>query len=466
MKMPNPAHWSIRWQIAALLIATQVLAHVVTAIAINLAAARSGGEAELVLNLSEPMLTALRMTDSVDVPDATGRFAALTTIDDRFHMTDRAPMSAAETKRGANDALQRALVQSLPALWQNRIVIQAIDGGAASFDSFTVAARLWDENWLVFTPRGNTLVENVPKLIAFLGLLFFALPLMLLSVWSGVVLVAPITALAKGAEQFAQDMSSPPLVEDGPVEVRMAKHAFNQMRLRIQKLLSDRSQTLASIGHDMRTPLTRLRLRLEMLELEPDTAALAIEDDIARLERMIDDALDFLRAENRPLVLAQVDLAVMAKTVADDYADRGHAIAYQGPPRLVFRCDADLIRRILDNVVGNAAKFAENVQVILMVDPMGAATIEVRDDGPGIPLDHRDKVLQPFTRIEAVRAGTAQNAEGFGLGLAIARDLTERHGGTLTLAENQQSGLLVTISLPKRYAGEDGMAANAGSDDF
>jgi signal transduction histidine kinase len=460
MNLPNPARWSIRWQIAALLIVMQVLAHVVTAITINLSASRNGGETELILSLSEPMLTALRMTDNDDIGDIHRRFADLAALDDRFVLADRLPVP---TGRTAGDPLQRAVVQSVPPFWQDRVVIYAADGGPASFQSFMIAARLWDDGWLVFAPHRNTLVENVPKLIAFLGLLFFALPLMLMSVWSGVALAAPITALAKGAERFAQDISSPPLHEDGPVEVRKAKHAFNQMRLRIQKLMSDRSQTLASIGHDMRTPLTRLRLRLEMLEQEPATAALAMQDDIAQLERMIDDALDFLRAESRPLVLAQVDLAVLVKTVADSYADQGHVIAYQGPSRLVFRCDADLVRRILDNVVGNAAKFADEARVILIAHETGAATIEVRDNGPGIPLDHRDKVLEPFTRIEAVRAGTAQNAQGFGLGLAIARDLTERHGGALTLAENPPSGLLVTISLPKRRPDDDDMAAKRGS---
>ena len=367
MKLPNPARWSIRWQIAALLIATQLLAHLVTAITVNRAAARNGGETQLFLNLSEPMLTALRMSNSRDTADVRRRFVELSALDGRFVLTERLPI---QTGQSANPVLQRAVVRAVPTLWQDQVTIYVAEGGAASFQSFTIAAGLGDGGWLVFAPTRNTLVENVPKLIAFLGLLFFGLPLMLLSVWSGVALVALITALAKGAERFAQDSASPPLPEEGPVEVRRARYAFNQMRLRIQKLLSDRSQTLASIGHDMRTPLTRLRLRLEMLDLHPNTAAREVEADIAR-----------------------------------------------------------------------------------------GASIELPDDGPGIPLDHRDKVLEPFTRIEAVRAGTAQNAQGFGLGLAIARDLTKRHGGVLTLADNQPCGLLVTIALPKQPVDENGLPA-------
>jgi signal transduction histidine kinase len=463
MKISHPAGWSIRWQIASLLIITQILAHLVTAITINLSVARNGSDNELIMNESEPMLTALRMTGISDGAAGMRELANLPGIDDRFVLSDRLPTPIGNRATDGTDSLQRALVQSVPPMWQDRVVIYAADGAPASLQSFMVAARLPAGNWLVYTPDENTLIESVPKLIAILGILFFALPLMLMSVWSGVALVAPIAALAEGAERFARDTSSAPLPEDGAVEVRKAKHAFNQMQLRIQKLMSDRSQTLASIGHDMRTPLTRLRLRMELMEQEPASVALAIEDDIARLERMIDDALDFLRTEHRPLALAQVDLAVLARTVVDDYADRDHAIEYRGPARLTFRCDADLVRRILDNVVGNAAKFANATQVILMPHAAGGASIEVRDDGPGIPLDHREKVLEPFTRIEAVRAGTAQDAQGFGLGLAIARDLTERHGGTLTLAENQPSGLLVTISLPEQRADQEVMVVKRGA---
>lgn len=454
MKLPDPARWSIRWQIAALLIVTQVLAHLVTAAAINLLAARTGGEATLIIGQSEPMLTALRMTDRQDIPGWRQQFTHLAAVDARFSISDRAPAGLTAASREANAVLQQTLARSLPAHWQNRLVVQSQEGGLARIDSILLAAPLWEGQWLIYLPNRNGLIESVPWLVGLLGLLFFAIPLMLLSVWSGAVLAKPITDLAQGVERFAQDVETPPLPEDGPIEVRKAKHAFNRMRQRIQKLLLDRSQTLASIGHDMRTPLTRLRLRLEILELEPSVTTQAIEDDIAQLERMIDDALDFLRAEKQPLVLAQVDLAVLARTVADDYADRGHAVTYQGPARLAFQCDSDLLRRVLDNVVGNATKFATSAQVILVPQRSGACRLEVRDDGPGIPLDHRDKVLEPFTRIEAVRAGTAQKAQGFGLGLAIARDLTERHGGTLTLAENQPSGLLVIVDLPAQSGGK------------
>ncbi len=456
----NPAGWSIRWQIAALLIVTQIVAHVISVVTISTFSTRRGGEAELVVNLSEPFLTALRLTAG-DPAEAAPHLAALPGMDDRFAVTDRLPSVPTDAAGWDDSAVHRAVFAELPARWRDHVMFYAADDGAVTYRNFRLALRLPQGHWLVYGPRGDTLVEAVPQLVGLLGLLFFALPLMLLAVWSGLVLTRPITALAAGAEAFARDTATPPLREDGPVEVRKAKRAFNQMRIRIRKLLSDRSQTLASIGHDMRTPLTRLRLRLEMLE--PGPATEKINEDVTTLERMIDDALEFLRSENQPVVLTQVDLAVLVRTVADDYADRGHGVVYQGPARLVFRCDVDLVRRILDNVVGNAAKYAKAAEVTLQAGTSGAVRIAVRDNGPGIPPDHREKVLEPFARIAAVRAGTAQTAPGFGLGLAIARDLTERLGGRLTLGDNVPSGLLVTICLPLRLADGAATAVTGGT---
>jgi signal transduction histidine kinase len=449
MVTPNPTRWPIRWQIAALLIVTQVLAHVVTVTMIDLSTTRNGGgRIELAVAVSEPMLTALRMSGPTE-----GRLAfdALIASDGRFRYTDALPAGAARSETALDVALDAALVKALPPAWQSRVqAFNTKNGGIASLfprSAFALGAELPDGEWLIFEPRRDSFLQNVPRTIALLGLLILGSTLMFLSVWAGAVLVSPIADLARGAERFAGETEATELAERGPVEVRQATHAFNVMRQRIHKLMSDRSQTLASIGHDMRTPLTRLRLRLELLEQSPATEA--IEKDVAALERMIDDALSFLRSENRPLKMELLDLAVLTKTVADEFADQGHLIAYQGPQRLAVLCDHDLIRRVLENVIGNAAKFATEAQVALSGQRNDAVRIEVRDDGPGIPLDHRDKVLEPFTRVEAVRSGSTRKSEGFGLGLAIARDLVERHGGTLLLTDNQPKGLVVILTLPR-----------------
>ncbi|MGL5008655.1 MAG: HAMP domain-containing sensor histidine kinase, partial [Paracoccaceae bacterium] len=410
-----------------------------------------GGRSALAITASEPILTALRMGELGDPGRMRDRLATLIAMDDRFRLEPNMPAGVASAERAIDRVFQVALINALPSYWQDRVrVLNTGDGGLSSMlpmSDFAVAAQLPTGEWLVFEPRSDSFVQRVPRTVVLLGLFILALTLMFLAVWAGSALVAPISDLARGAERFAGNADAADLPERGPVEVRSATIAFNKMRQRIRKLISDRSQTLASIGHDMRTPLTRLQLRLELLDESP--ARSAIEADVKVLGRMIDDALGFLRSESRPLSYDFVDIAVLAKTVTDEFADQGHRIEYRGPQRLAANCDHDLVRRVLENVIGNAVKFAGEVHVVVSDQKPDAVLIEVRDDGPGIPLDHREKVLEPFTRVEAVRSGTAQKSEGFGLGLAIARDLMERHGGTLGLTDNLPKGLSVILTLPK-----------------
>jgi signal transduction histidine kinase len=455
MKRLNPLQWPIRWQIVGLLLVTQVLAQIVTIMTIDMATARSGGgRADLAISVSEPFLTALRLTSVQGNPGSTERLEALTRLDDRFRLQTMSPVAGTEP---FDPEVQEAIEATLPIGWQGRIVIYPLNSswlrGMLPVRPFALAAPLGDGTWFIFEARSETFAQNMPRAVVLAGLLILALPLAFLSVWAGVFLVSPIAALARGAERFSTDIEAPALAETGAVEVRRATHAFNMMRLKIRKLLSDRSQTLASIGHDMRTPLTRLRLRVELLE--PSETVGAIESDIASLERMIDDALGFLRTENLPLRIDQADVAILAKIVVEDYAGRGRDVSYDGPAHLVMLCDHDLLRRALDNIVGNSAKFAKTASLKLGAEGGTHVIFEVRDDGPGIPLDHREKVLEPFMRIEAVRSGIAQNGQGFGLGLAIARDLVERHGGTLTLQDNHPRGLVVRLVLPMTTAAEE-----------
>jgi signal transduction histidine kinase len=448
----DPRRAPLRWQIAALIVMTQIIAQVLTIIAVNAIASGTGnGPRDIVVSLAEPMLTALRMSDT----SSATAFAALLSADPRFTLLESLD-EIAPVRAGVIDReMAMDIVSAAPERWRSSLMVfprRSGGTGAMSLGEFAVAARLQSGQVLVFAPDGSELIGSVPFIVTLMGLLVLALPLAFLSVWAGTTLVAPIGRLARGAEAFAKDFHAPAIAETGPSEVRHATRAFNAMRVRIRKLVADRGQTVAAIGHDMRTPLTRLRLRLDLQD-DPELSA-RFRHDLDVLERMIDDALEFLRSENAPMRLAPVDLAGLAKDIVAETEPQRVRVTYDGPDSLAFVCDADKVMRILRNVAENAAKFGRSeARVALAPAPDGGVVITVTDDGPGIPLDHRERVLEPFSRLEAVRAGETGQNQGFGLGLAIARDLVERHGGTLGLMDAEPQGLCVTISLP-RQAGD------------
>lgn len=444
----DPRNWSVRWQIVALIVATQLMAHIGTTLTIELATRQSGGTStDLALTVSEPFLTALRMT-SPAAPDEAG-FAALTRADDRFFLLDHSPLKSAPADDAPSEVLRDRLTKAAPEGWRDRMMIYAATQNAvqSSFpvQEYALAARLDGGRWLVFEPRATPFLERVPQVMALLGISILALPIMFFAIWAGAAIMAPVAALAQGAERFAFDIEADDLPEVGPFEIRRATAAFNRMRARIRKLVAERSQALASIGHDMRTPLTRLRLRLELLTQNETTEA--ISRDLSGLQRMIDDALSYLRAESQTLRREPTDIGALTATLVDSHADLGAMISCFISSRVVVNCDRDLIRRALDNIIGNATKFAPDTWVLVSAEDEGAEII-VRDNGPGIPEAQRALVLEPFTRLDAIHRGIRTQSEGFGLGLTIARDLVQRHGGTLTLGDNDPHGLTVRIWLP------------------
>lgn len=442
----------IRLQIASLLVVTQILAHLLTFGVINLSL--SGAQdrhTEFAKTLVEPLIVALRLASPDEARESQVMFAKLAAADSRFSLLTSPPRATSGSRDFVDPVLEHAFRSLLPSNWKDSVAISSTGSsswrwpGSPGID-FVALVRVADGVWLSYAAGQNLLLRTVPLIVLVPGVLLLALPLMLLSIWAGSSLVAPITALALGSERFAADIECPPIPETGPEEVRRASAAFNAMRIRIQKLINSRSQTLASIGHDMRTPLTRLRLRLEALDL--GESASAAEKDIRILERMIDDALIFLRSEQHPLTLGAMDVAVLTQTIADDFTDQGHRVRYDGPLHFRLICDHDHVRRVLENIIGNAVKYADDTLVRLTSDDDGSVTICVADTGPGIAPEHREHVLEPFSRIESVRAGGPSAGSSFGLGLAIARDLVTRHGGFLRLEQNLPEGLLVTIHLP------------------
>lgn len=308
-----------------------------------------------------------------------------------------------------------------------------------------IALRFADGGWLNLTLR-------LPKprpwhsdrfLVAFVAMSFAAA---LLILWAMRRLTRPVRDLAAAAERLGRDVNAPALPETGPREVAKAAAAFNGMASNIRRFVADRTQMLAAISHDLRTPITRLRLRAEFLEDEEQQRRMLA--DLAEMEAMIAATLAFARDDAAAEPATAVDLAALARTVLDEAADAtpelAERIAYAGPEHVVVSLRPLSMKRALGNLVANALKYGGAARLAL--DPRGAgALLTIEDDGPGVPESALEEVFQPFRRIEGSRN---RETGGTGLGLTIARSILRAHGGEVTLHNRDGGGLRVVATLP------------------
>ncbi|MGH7056928.1 MAG: ATP-binding protein [Acetobacteraceae bacterium] len=252
--------------------------------------------------------------------------------------------------------------------------------------------------------------------------------------------VRAIRRLAAAAEAFGMGRDRGPIKPEGAAEVRRAGSAFNRMRERVRRFMAQRTELLAGVSHDLRTPLTRLRLALAMLpndrDLAPDVAAMT--SDTEEMERMIEDYLAFARGEGAEQVRL-VDLSRMLEEVAAGARRAGANVTLEAPAGLVLPLRPDAVRRAITNLVDNARRHAR--RVALAAVPQGGRSVQVTvdDDGPGIPPGNRESVFRPFQ---------SEAAGGTGLGLAIARDIVRAHGGEIRLEQSPLGGLRARIRLP------------------
>ncbi|WP_291296656.1 ATP-binding protein [Elioraea sp.] len=263
--------------------------------------------------------------------------------------------------------------------------------------------------------------------------------------------VKPIRRLAAAAEAFGKGQDIAPIKPEGAAEVRQAAVAFNRMRERIARFLGQRTEMLAGVSHDLRTPLTRMRLGLAMitprLPEEDHEEAAALEGDIAEMERMIEAYLAFARGEGAEQA-QPADVSELLEEVAAKARRNGSAVTVDVEPSLVLPLRSDAMRRCVTNLVDNARRHAAHVWVgaARFARPNGALAVQITvdDDGPGIPPDQREAAFRPFVRLD--KPGGAGG--GTGLGLTIARDIVRAHGGDLALEASPHGGLRARISLP------------------
>jgi signal transduction histidine kinase len=277
---------------------------------------------------------------------------------------------------------------------------------------------------------------------AVITLLFIAISLSLLGLWAARGLTRPLRSFARAAENFSPDGAIKPLAEYGPYEIRTAARALNQMRERIKTLIDDRTRMLAAVSHDLRTPITRLRLRCEAIA----DAALRSStlDDLSHMNAMVENVLSFLRDGRGSRPATAIDVATLLQTVCDQFADLGRAVTYEGPDHLVVTAHHDDLNRAITNLVDNAVRYGTTC-VVRLTNEEDAVTIAIEDDGPGIADAEKAAMVEPFARGDAARGATAR--AGFGLGLSIASNIIAAHGGTLELRNRQPSGLIAKIGL-------------------
>lgn len=258
----------------------------------------------------------------------------------------------------------------------------------------------------------------------------------------------PLQQMAEAADAFAHDLGAPALDEDGPAEVRRAAEAFNFMQQQIRQLVDERGRALAAVSHDLRTPLTRMRLRVAMID-DPGLQA-RLNADIDAMQGMVNSVLAYLRGRDDDEAAQAIDMEALLSSLVEDERSVGRPVhllderragACGLPP---FTGRLSLLRRAVSNLIDNAVRHGQQVTVRLVAGP-GCLEILVEDDGPGIPEADLVRVMEPYVRLDP---GRALAHGGAGLGLTIAREAVIRHGGRLTLANRDRGGLRATLRLP------------------
>ena len=270
----------------------------------------------------------------------------------------------------------------------------------------------------------------------------------LASVWVVRRATAPLGVVTRAAQRLGHDVNAPPIAETGSAEMRQAAQAFNDMQARLQRLLQNRTTMLAALSHDLRTPLTLLRLRIESLRIEGlreteerDRMLASVET----LDNMVDATLKFARDASAPETRRRTDLTALLASIVDDMADAGMPVTMEPADPVVLECQPGGLRRAVTNLLDNAVKYGQRAGLTLQTTA-DRVRIVIDDDGPGIPEADLLNVFEPYFRLEQSRS---RDTGGTGLGLAIAQTIAEAHDGRIVLTNRPGGGLRATVDLPR-----------------
>jgi len=371
-----------------------------------------------------------------DLDPASGLVA---TLDPVAPSSDLAP-SSGELQRSIRISMQFTPIP--PLLRWRELSIR----GSPAQQRMVLGMRLPTGEWLNVQLRVPSFLQfaSTAFLLAFALMTLGATALVL---WAMSQFEAPMRELAEAADRLGRDVNAAPLPEVGSAESTRAAVAFNTMAARIRRFVQDRTFLLTAIGHDLRTPITRLKLRAEWMDDEEQRDKMLA--DLDEMEAMVAATLVFGRDDAAAEAPAAMDVAELLRTILDELSDTRPAMAdrigYDGPPHQVISVRPVAIKRALTNLVLNALNYGGSAQVSLRPPQNGAVAILVEDEGPGIPAGELERVFEPFHRIEGSRN---RETGGTGLGLPIARNILRAHGGDVQLANRAMGGVRATVTLP------------------
>lgn len=387
--------------------------------------------------LAEHLFIARRLVAEQPLTRRPAMAASLST--DHYAMGWEHDHSPPPTLAPTLDRMREQVLEWEPGLAASDLRLRLLSFGHSSV--VVGGVRLPDGSWLQFQT-----LEPIGRLDAPWNRILVALVLAVaVMVLSGVLIrrtLSPMRQLADAADRFGS-VEQEPVAEEGPGEVRRVIGAFNRMQERIHRLIADRTEALAAVGHDLRTPLARLRLRSD--RVADEELRNTIHGDVAEMEAMVASLLAFLGGEGDPEASVPVDLAVLCATLIDDATDRRRGAIYAGPDHLDWKVRPSGFKRALVNLVENALHHGETVTIILAETERGVC-LRIEDNGPGIPEEALVRVLEPFVRLDSARA---RDTVGFGLGLPIVVRAVEAEGGTLVLSNREKGGLRAEIILPR-----------------
>ena len=409
-----------------------------------------------VVEPSEIIATAATAIDAVAPPKRAATIAEMHRVAPwlKFTITDDAPAgSRIALKTGTAELIRKRL-------WPDAIVRAPVVKMPKPDSDFAIGLR--NGGYLVIgiteERRSQALEEErrgtTAKRIAMSRNLessaaLFLVSALLLTVWLTLAVIAPLYRLMRQAEKLPLDRGrSEPIKESGPREIRHLSRALNRMQRRIDSMIESRSRALAAISHDLRTIITRMRLRTEFIGDEALKAKMM--KDVETMDSMLHKNLVYLRGEESGVGMGLIDLDSLLQTIADEFADLGHDVSYAGGKHQTVYGSLEDFQRLFSNLVENAVNHGQHVVVSATQPQDGFIVVDVADDGPGIPAGKKDQLLEPFVRGEPARRVDAKS--GFGLGLSIVASLTEKAGGKLQLLDRAPNGLIARVALPAAFS--------------